>query len=162
MATERDLFAVQLARVGSQAGQATNKPCKSTKIPDPPMLSDGKDPTFKDWTLAIHQKLDANTDHYSTAVLHKVYVTSCCKGNTRHHLVPCLCPESHNPYNNAQDMLVYLKNIFSDLNKGCNARQQYNNLKMVSGDKFYIFILNFYYLAVEAGIDPDYWKEDLY
>ncbi|GKZ66441.1 hypothetical protein AnigIFM60653_007720 [Aspergillus niger] len=87
MATERDLFAVQLARVGSQAARAANEP--------------------------------------------------------RHAGSP-------------------LKNIFSDPNKERNARRQYNNLKIAPEDKFYTFISNFRYLAVEAGIDPDYWRKDLY
>ncbi|EHA22300.1 hypothetical protein ASPNIDRAFT_45066 [Aspergillus niger ATCC 1015] len=55
-----------------------------------------------------------------------------------------------------------LKNIFSDPNKERNARRQYNNLKIAPEDKFYTFISNFRYLAVEAGIDPDCWREDLY
>ncbi|TPR10722.1 HPP family protein [Aspergillus niger] len=110
MATERDLFAVQLARVGSQAARAANEPR----------------PYFEDWTLAMHQKLDTNAGHYSTTILRKAY------------------------------------NIFSDPNKERNARRQYNNLKIAPEDKFYTFISNFRYLAVEAGIDPDCWREDLY
>jgi hypothetical protein len=161
-ATERDLFAVRLARVGSQAGRATNEPRKLTKIPDPPMFSDGKNPTFEDWALAIYQKLDANADHYSTATLRKVYVTSRCKGDARRHFVPRLRPESLNPYNNAKDMLAHLKTIFIDPNKVRNARRQYNDLKIAPGNMFYTFISDFRYLAVEAGIDADYWKEDLY
>ena len=110
----------------------------------------------------MHQKLDTNADHYSTAILRKAYVTSRCEGDARRYLVPHLRPESHNPYNDAQDMLAHLKNILSDPNKGRNARRQYNNLKIAPKGKFYTFISNFRYLAVEAGIDPDYWREDLY
>ncbi|THC90091.1 hypothetical protein EYZ11_010455 [Aspergillus tanneri] len=33
---------------------------------------------------------------------------------------------------------------------------------MAPGDMSYMFISNFPYLAVEAGVDKDYWKEDLY
>ncbi|GLA35072.1 hypothetical protein AnigIFM63309_009963 [Aspergillus niger] len=96
----------------------------------------------------MYQKLDTNADHYSTAILRKAYVTSRCEGDARRHLVPRLRPESHNLYNYAQDMLAHLQNIFSDPNKGHNARRQYNNLKIAP--------------KVEAGIDPDYWREDLY
>ncbi|PWY86627.1 hypothetical protein BO94DRAFT_535769 [Aspergillus sclerotioniger CBS 115572] len=52
--------------------------------------------------------------------------------------------------------------IFTDPNKARNARRQYSGLRMRVGEKFYAFISNFRYLAVEAGISEDIWKEDLY
>ncbi|KAI9035398.1 uncharacterized protein KD926_003673 [Aspergillus affinis] len=39
---------------------------RSTKIPDPPMLNTGENPSFENWQLAIHQKMAANADHYHT------------------------------------------------------------------------------------------------
>jgi hypothetical protein len=39
---------------------------KSTKIPDPPILTDGKDPTFENWKLQMQGKLRVNADHYPT------------------------------------------------------------------------------------------------
>src|SRR5436190_22865891 len=39
---------------------------KSAKIPDPPILTDGKDPTFKSWKLQIWGKLHVNADHFPT------------------------------------------------------------------------------------------------
>lgn len=55
----------------------------------------------------MHQKLDTNAGHYSTTILRKAYVTSRCEGDAQHHLAPRLRPESHSPYNNAQDMLTH-------------------------------------------------------
>lgn len=49
---------------------------KTTKIPDPPMLTVGKEPRFDDWLLLMNQKLAANTDHFNTSQLGMAYVTS--------------------------------------------------------------------------------------
>ncbi len=42
--------------VGSSSG-------KSTKLPDAPILTDGKEPQFTAWLIQIQGKLDANADH---------------------------------------------------------------------------------------------------
>jgi hypothetical protein len=49
---------------------------KLTKIPDPPILTDGKEPKFEDWLLRIKDKLATNKDHYLTAALRLAYVKS--------------------------------------------------------------------------------------
>jgi hypothetical protein len=55
---------------------APEKTKKLTKIPDPPILTDGKEPKFKDWLLRIKDKLATNKDHYPTAALRLAYVKS--------------------------------------------------------------------------------------
>ncbi|GFF92441.1 hypothetical protein IFM53868_06844 [Aspergillus udagawae] len=94
-------FALQVAR-GSSAGntgsQALAASGKSAKIPDPPLLSDGKDPCFKDWLLAIKQKLQANANHYLNPMMRITYITSQTEGNARKHITPCLCENAVNPY----------------------------------------------------------------
>ena len=79
--TERDAFGSQIARLvmdgtnGRQASpMAINR--KTTKIPDPPMLTDGKEPRFEDWLLLMNQKLTANADHFDTSQLRIAYVAS--------------------------------------------------------------------------------------
>ncbi|KAJ5440248.1 hypothetical protein N7491_002654 [Penicillium cf. griseofulvum] len=39
-------------------------PRKTTKMPDAPVLSDGKAVRFETWETIICQKLEANSDHY--------------------------------------------------------------------------------------------------
>jgi hypothetical protein len=53
---------------------------RSTKMPDPPMFSDGKDVKFKDWKTEMKRKLLLNEDHYPTAAYRLVYVNSRCEG----------------------------------------------------------------------------------
>jgi len=38
---------------------------KSAKIPDPPLLTDGKDPTFDSWKIQVNGKLTVNADHFA-------------------------------------------------------------------------------------------------
>ena len=66
-------------------GQSSSK---SAKIPDPPLLTDGKEPCFEDWLLLMTQKLEANHDHYDSPQLCHAYVASCCDGKAHKHITP--------------------------------------------------------------------------
>ena len=61
---------------------------KSAKIPDPPLLTDGKEPRFEDWLLLMTQKLEANHDHYDSPQLCCAYVASHCDGKACKHIMP--------------------------------------------------------------------------
>jgi hypothetical protein len=39
---------------------------RSAKIADPPLLTDGVEPTFANWKLQMQDKLKVNADHYPT------------------------------------------------------------------------------------------------
>ena len=67
---------------GANVHQSSPTPANriSTKIPDPPTLTDGKEPRFEDWLLLMSQKLAANADHFDISQLHMMYVASCCEG----------------------------------------------------------------------------------
>lgn len=49
---------------------------KSEKVPDPPILADGKDLKFKDWYIEMKNKLEANTDWYDTDQIIWGYILS--------------------------------------------------------------------------------------
>src|SRR5436190_16594971 len=61
----------RLTRTDSPATHA-----KSAKIPDPPLLTDGKDPTFDNWKIQIVSKLEVNADHFATEQACMTYVFS--------------------------------------------------------------------------------------
>lgn len=64
-----DMFANQLAQDAIhqdrqvEPDEPFRRKQKTVKIPDPPMLTDGKEPQFDNWMLLITQKLEANADH---------------------------------------------------------------------------------------------------
>jgi hypothetical protein len=136
---------------------------KSTKLPDPPALSDGKDPTFESWELAIHAKLEVNEDHYRTERARKAYIFGRTVGDAQMHLQPRY--NYHNtvdPYLTAQDMIEHLASIYDDPYKTQNARSEYRSLSMKPSQTFTEFYTRFLHLAGRARIPILDWQPDLY
>lgn len=164
---ERDAFGSQIARLvmdSASGRRASPMPInsKSTKIPDPPMLTDGKEPRFEDWLLLMSQKLTANADHFDTSQLRIAYVASRCDGKARKHITPRMRDDAINPYTDSKDMLNHLKTIYDDPNRVTTAKHQFRQLYMKNSDKFHDFFSEFLYLAAEAGVAEDDWKDELY
>ena len=44
------------------------------KVADPPLLTDGTDPTFDNWKLQLRDKLEVNADHFPNARAKMAYV----------------------------------------------------------------------------------------
>jgi hypothetical protein len=65
---------------------------KSVKLPNPPVLTDGKDPEFEDWDSRMRNKLKANADPYNTEALRIAYVENRVGGKAAKHLRPRLRP----------------------------------------------------------------------
>jgi hypothetical protein len=141
---------------------APEKTKKSTKIPDPPILTDGKEPKFEDWLLRIKDKLAANEDHYPTAALRLAYVKSRCGGRAPEHLITQSRDEALNKYANAIDVLDHLKIIYQDVNRVILAKGKFQRLYMKTTDKFQDFLSELSYLAQESGLAEPEWKEELY
>jgi hypothetical protein len=162
----RDAFAEQAlhAQTGGSAqnSPAPKAPKKSTKIPDPPILTNGKDPKFEDWLLRIKDKLAANEDHYPTAALRLAYVKSRCGGRAAEHLITRSRDEAPNKYTDAIDILDHLKTIYQDVNRVILAKGRFRSLYMKPADKFQDFLSEFSYLAQESGLSEPEWKEELY
>jgi hypothetical protein len=59
---------------------------KSTKLPDPNLLDDGKSPSFKSWLAEMRSKFDVNYDHYNIELARMAYVFSRTTGTAKEHL----------------------------------------------------------------------------
>ena len=140
-------------------GQSSSK---LAKIPDPPLLTDGKEPWFKDWLLLMTQKLEANHDHYDSPQLCHAYVASHCDGKAHKHIMPQLQSKSMNPYKDSTDILKHLKTIYNNLNWVTTAKNQFQQLYIKMTDWFHDFLSKFLYLAAEAGVSDDDLKNELY
>ena len=125
---------------------------KLAKIPDPLLLTDGKEPQFEDWLLLMTQKLEANHDHYDSPQLCCAYVASCCDGKACKHITPWLQSESVNLYEDSVDMLEHLKTIYDNPNWVTTVKNQFWQLYMKLTDWFHDFLSEFLYLAAEAGV----------
>ncbi|KAJ5666162.1 uncharacterized protein N7477_008610 [Penicillium maclennaniae] len=135
---------------------------KSTKMPDPPMLSDGKDVKFKAWKTEMRRKLLLNEDHYPTAAHQLAYVSSRCEGKALRHVNPRMQEDAMAPYKTVKDVFDHLEGVFHDPNQKQIARDEYYNLKMGPKQDFTDFLAEFTYLAEESGQPKDLRKRDLY
>jgi hypothetical protein len=161
---QRTVVHLAAAQVGiTPSREASTTPTeKSVKLPNPPVLTDGKDPEFEDWESRIRSKLKANEDHYNTEALRIAYVENRVGGKAAKHLRPRLRVSAVHPYSTAEEMLKHLEKIFQDPNKEANAKREFRKLNMRATDKFQDFLTDFLYLAGEAKIPAMMYKDELY
>jgi hypothetical protein len=112
---------------------------RSTKLPDPPVLTDGKEPTFESWKLQVQGKLHVNSDHFATIYARKTYVFSRTGGDAQKHLLPRVISDSLEPFQDDEEMLEYLTSIYEDPFKKTNARKEYQILKIKPLEPFSTF-----------------------
>jgi FtsZ-binding cell division protein ZapB len=155
------LAAAQVESTPSRGTSATPAE-KSVKLPNPPILTDGKDPEFEDWESRMRNKLKANSDHYDTEALRIAYVENRVGGKAAKHLRPRLRVDTVNPYTTAEEMLKHLETIFRDPNKEANAKRDFRKLNMRATDNFQDFLTSFLHLAGEAKIPDTMYKDELY
>jgi hypothetical protein len=158
----RDAFAQQALQYRNCSESSTIQCKKSSKIPDPPILTDGKEPTFEDWLLRMEDKLSANADHYPTSALRLAYVKSRCGGRASDHIISRSRSDAINKYQDSADIFEHLKTVFLDVNRVLNAKGKYRRLYMKTFDKFQDFLSEFSYLAQESNLAKSEWKEELY
>jgi hypothetical protein len=75
LATVLEAFSERLERIESHASTPASGSGKSTKLPDPHILTDGKDPTFENWRIQTQDKLRVNADHFQSMEAKKAYVS---------------------------------------------------------------------------------------
>lgn len=161
---ERDRYLRKVANLVGDEDSAgpRREPGKSAKIPDPPELTDGKDPPFDHWYLLMQQKLAANADHFTTPQLRIAYVVSRTKDKAQRHVMSRMRPTAVNRYGDADDIFKHLDSIFGDPNRVTVAKEKFIRLAMKTTDKFHDFLSDFLHLADEAEIHEDDFKDELY
>ncbi|OJD10397.1 hypothetical protein ACJ73_09811, partial [Blastomyces percursus] len=131
---------------------------RSVKLPDPPLLTDGKDPKFEDWYSKMRGKLEGNADHYTTEALRMTYVESRTGGDAADHLKPRLRDGSPNKFQTAKEMLDCLKAIYLDPNRVQTAKTEFRRLVMRRADDFHQFLTRFLHLAGESELPASEYK----
>jgi hypothetical protein len=163
---ERDEYKDGLARIALERTPMSGTPVpeapkKSTKLPDPPVLTDGKNPEFEDWLSRMKNKLAANADHYSTEALRTAYVENRTAGDAAKHLAPRLREGAANKFTTADEMFKLLETVFLDPNRLQTAKNDFRKLVMRKADNFHEFLTKFLHQAGEAKISPDEYKYEL-
>ncbi len=164
---ERDDYKNAFAR---QALQRQNEPLrsptpeptpKSVKLPDPLLLTDGKEPKFEDWESRMKNKLIANADHYATEILKMAYIENRTGGDAAQHLAPRLREGAANKFTTADEMFKHLENVYLDPNRLQTAKTDFRKLVMRKNDNFHEFLTKFLHLAGEANIPEDDYKYEM-
>src|SRR5580658_4929081 len=162
LATVLEAFSERLDRMETRASTPASGSGKSTKLPDPPILTDGKDPTFENWRIQTQDKLRVNADHFQSMEAKKAYVFNRAGGDAQDHLVPRYKDGSTDPFLTAQSMIDYLATIYEDPYEVQNARLEYKSLSMKSTETFSDFHTRFLHLAGKAKIPSDDLRPDLF
>ena len=133
---------------------------RSTKLPNLPVLTNGKDPDYDLWARRIKSKLEANADHYPTEKLRMAYLSTRVEGTASLHLAPRMRDDAKNPFNTAEKIIKILKKVFGDPNRRQIAINDYRKLYQ-RNDLFYKFWVEFQRLTAEIGIgDKDLVRND--
>ncbi|OJJ86637.1 uncharacterized protein ASPGLDRAFT_44482 [Aspergillus glaucus CBS 516.65] len=150
----------QLRSRGSTV-ESTKPSGKSEKVPDPPLLTDGKEPKFEDWMIEMKGKFVANADRFDNDQMKRVYLTSRTGGLARQQLSVRLREDATDPYTSVEQMFKTLTTAFRNPHCRMEADAELQTMYMHPGDKFLEFLAKFLLLASEAGIPDDQYKIEL-
>lgn len=144
----------------SSLKKRSSKKEKSTKFPDPPIFTDGVDPTWESWSYAIEEKLRINSDHYPLDEDKVAYIISRTGGKANKHTIVRKRKDALRPYRLFTDVLEHLASTFEDTNRLEIAKVEYNALRQNSST-FRVFFAEFMRLGSEVGKSDNDLKEDL-
>jgi ribosome-associated translation inhibitor RaiA len=162
---ERDEYKTAYAeaqlRFRGSTVESTKSSGKSEKVPDPPLLTDGKEPKFEDWMIEMKGKFVANADRFDNDQMKRVYLVSRTGGLARQQLSVRLREDATDPYTSVEQMFKTLTTAFRNPHRRMEADAELQTLYMHPGDKFPEFLAKFLLLASEAGIPDDRYKIEL-
>ena len=147
---EKDTQMEELQDLSAPATETTAKAGekRSLKQLDPPMLTQGTDPTFEGWKIKMKHKLRENSDHFPTDESKVGYMYSRTEGDAACHLEPGM---ENDTFSTPDDVFNSLELIYGDPDRELNAREEYRSLIMGKLE-FNEFITKFRQLANRAKI----------
>lgn len=143
----------------SSVSIATNTK-RSQKLPDPPMFTDGVDPSWEDWSSKMRYKLMVNKDHWADEDGRIGYVLSRLGGDAVKHTYARQNPKTSRPYLLYQDIIDDLTEIYEDPDQENNYDRQYNAL-LQGTRKFIDFYSEFRRLSAHSDTTEKRLLKDL-
>ncbi len=138
------------AKENTPSGFTYSERSRSQKIPDPPLFTDEKNPTWENWYGKIQDKLEINADLFPNERAKLGYIHSRLSGDAAEATQARRERDCANLYKIADDLLEELAQLFDDPDKKVNFRREYYNL--VQGfKKFSEFYTQFQRLSSYLG-----------
>ncbi len=125
---------------------------KTAKLPDPPIFTNGNDPTFDSWMRSVRNKLEANHDHYPTEREKFRYALSRVGQPASDILEPHLEEDAVAPFTSVTEVFDTLERVYGIINKQHQYRGQFELLVQGSTD-FNLFVAEFHRLAAPLRRD---------
>ena len=152
----------QLRRARESSTPSSVVPIKrSQKHPDPPLFTDGIDPTWEDWSSKMNIKLKVNKDYWDDDESRIGYVLSRLGGKAAKQTYSRQEQGAHDPFLTAKDVFDELATVFEDSDRKRNYRRQFTALKMGSM-RFADFYSDFRRLSSFLKYDEDLLIEELH
>lgn len=136
-------------------------PRLSRKRDDPDKLSNGENPTYKQWKDLMDGKMYANRDWWKTEAERMFYIFERTEGKARDYLHVRWGPDSYDPFVDTADIFEFLRQNFTNPNEVREAKDAYAELKQGS-TPFPEFRVEFLTLAMKGRIPRSEFKDDMY
>jgi Zinc knuckle len=148
-----------LQAIQRSATMSLDRPRKSQSVSDPPIISDGKDPTPSHWQLEVESKLRINADHFISEEAKRIFVYGKTSGLANDILRAGML---HQSWNTAQEMIDEVVTFLTDPAQLSKDRSAYYRLEMTDRESFPEFYRRFMVLALDAQIERSNWRFDLW
>lgn len=126
----------------------------TTRIPDPPIFTNGKDPTIDQWLFKMRGKFEANCDQYPSESSKLIYTEKRLGDKALQHLEAYLQSNSLESFHTVEDLFNHLQNVFGDPHRKENAIKSFRDLKM-GGSSFKDFYRDFIRLAPDMDFTSE-------
>jgi hypothetical protein len=162
--TEPDPITLRQSRGPPAARFQSETPSLSTaklseRTPTIDCLTDGKEPTFRQWQASIKDRLDINSDHYRTERARMALVWGHTSGSAKEYLEPQYLSESDlEQFKNAEEMIDLLKSFFISGNEQAESRAAFHRLQMEKGETFPAFKAKFLSAAIKGSVGVSEWS----
>jgi Zinc knuckle len=153
---------LQALRQNRQASPEIGSSRKTTKLPDPPVFTDGTDININNWLSRMRKKLRSNKDHFPTEDMKLAYAEGRIGGQAATHAEERFKEDATEPYETVEDLFEHLHMIYTDPNRLFTAKNEFKKLYMKKDQTFHDFYTKFLQLAGEAKIAITDQKYELY
>lgn len=126
----------------------------TTRIPDPPIFTNGKDPTIDQWLFKMRGKFEADCDQYPSESSKLIYTEKRVEGKALQHLEAYLHCNSLESFYTVEDLFTRLQNVFGSPHRNEHAIKNFRDLKM-GDNSFNDFYRDFICLAPEMDFTSE-------